>query len=158
MISEYSKGYSYNIWQPINVLDRYKDAGFRYVRIDGGKWFGSFGAARIRGSWDNLEVYLPEHMIMTSANDPAAGTTIVYVNTNGLPPAQEPPADAGTSLTVHDDATAVTVVAIPNEGYEFVKWVEPTESYGIEADYLWTRYPVFNLTTYAGGYLGGGKT
>lgn len=159
VISEYSKGYSYNIWQPINVLDRYKDAGYRYVRIYGGNWYGNISELRVFGEvGDNLEVYLPEHMITTSANDPAAGTTIVYVNTNGLPPAPEPPADAGTSLTVHDDATAVTVVAIPNEGYEFVKWVEPTESYGIEADYLWTRYPVFNLTTYAGGYLGGGKT
>ena len=39
-----------------------------------------------------------------------------------------------------------------------MKWVEPTTSYGITADYLWTAYPVFNLTTYAGGYLGGVKT
>ena len=39
-----------------------------------------------------------------------------------------------------------------------MKWVEPTTSYDITADYLWTAYPVFNLTTYAGGYLGGVKT
>lgn len=159
VISEVSKGYSFNIWQPINVLERYKDAGFRYVRIYGGNWFGNISELRVFGeAGDNLEVYLPEHTITTSVNDPAAGTTLAYINTNGLPPAPEPPADAGTSLTLYDDATSVTVVAIPNEGYEFVKWVEQTESYGLAADYLWTKYPVFNLTTYAGGYLGGGKT
>ena len=107
---------------------------------------------------EDLKRYNPTYTITTTSSDPAAGTTLVYVNPNGLPPAPEPTGDEGTSLTVHGDQTAVTIVAKPAEGYEFVKWVEPTTTYGMTADYLWTAYPVFNLTTYSGGYLGGVKT
>ncbi|QYR22775.1 cadherin-like beta sandwich domain-containing protein [Paenibacillus sp. sptzw28] len=158
-ISEVSKGYNYDTWQPVKVLDQYKDAAFRYFRIYGGNWFGNISELRMFGKvGEDLKGYDPTYTITTTSSDPAAGTTLVYVNPNGLPPAPEPTGDEGTSLTVHGDQTAVTVVAKPAEGYEFVKWVEPTTTYGMMADYLWTAYPVFNLTTYSGGYLGGVKT
>lgn len=82
----------------------------------------------------------------------------MYVNPNGLPPAPQPSGNEGSVLTVHGDLTAVTVLAVPAPGYEFVKWVEPVSFYGLSAGYLWTEYPLFNLTTYAGGYLGGVKS
>lgn len=159
VISETSKGYSYDIWQPIKVKDQYKDVAFRYFRIYGGNWYGNISELRMFGKvGENLKRYDPTFTITTTASDPAAGTTLVYVNPNGLPPAPEPTGNEGSSLTVQGDQTAVVVVAKPAEGYEFVKWVEPTTSYDITADYLWTAYPVFNLTTYSGGYLGGVKT
>jgi hypothetical protein len=159
VISETSRGYSYDIWQSLKVKDQFKDYAFRYFRIYGGNWYGNISELRMFGKvGEDLKRYDPTFTITTTASDPAAGTTLVYVNPNGLPPAPEPTGDEGTSLTVHGDQTAVTVVAKPAEGYEFVKWVEPTTTYGMTADYLWTEYPVFNLTTYSGGYLGGVKT
>lgn len=159
MISETSKGYSYDIWQPIKAKDQFKDYAFRYFRIYGGAWYGNISELRMFGKvGEDLKRYDPTYTITTSSSDPAAGTTLVYVNSNGLPPAPAPTGNEGTSLTVHGDQTSVTVVAKPAEGYEFVKWVEPTITYGMTADYLWSEYPVFNLTTYSGGYLGGGKT
>jgi hypothetical protein len=158
-ISEVSKGYSYDIWQQIKVLDQYKDVAFRYFRIYGGNWYGNISELRMFGKvGEDLKRYDPTFTITTTASDPKAGTTLVYVNPNGLPPAPAPTGNEGSSLSVHGDQTAVTVVAKPAPGFEFVKWVEPTTSYGITADYLWSEYPVFNLTTYAGGYLGGAKT
>ncbi|MDF9844384.1 hypothetical protein M2105_005455 [Paenibacillus sp. PastF-1] len=158
-VSESSKNYSYDTWQPIRVLDRYKDAGFRYLRINGGNWYGNISELRLFGqTGTDLASYDPVYTITTTANDPAAGTTIVYVNPNGLPPAPQPSGNEGSVLTVHGDLTAVTVLAVPAPGYEFVKWVEPVSFYGLSAGYLWTEYPLFNLTTYAGGYLGGVKS
>ncbi|KRF42249.1 LamG domain-containing protein [Paenibacillus sp. Soil787] len=159
VISETSKGYNYDIWQPIKVKDQFKDYAFRYFRIYGGNWYGNISELRMFGKvGEDLKRYNPTFTITTTASDPAAGTTLVYVNPTGLPPAPEPTGNEGSSLTVQGDQTAVVVVAKPAPGYEFVKWVEPTTSYDITADYLWTAYPVFNLTTYAGGYLGGAKT
>lgn len=158
-ISESSKSYSYDIWQPVKVLDPFKEDGFRYFRIYGGNWYGNISELRIFGKvGTNLKPYDPEYTVTTTASDPAAGTTLVYVNPNGLPPAPAPTGNERTSLTVQGDQTAVTVLAKPAPGYEFVKWVEPGTIYGMTADYLWTEYPLFNLTTYAGGYLGGVKS
>ncbi|WP_339310977.1 LamG-like jellyroll fold domain-containing protein [Paenibacillus sp. FSL M7-0896] len=158
-ISETSRSYNYDIWQPVKVLDKFKESGFRYFRIYGGNWYGNISELRMFGEvGTHLKLYDPEYTVTTTASDPAAGTTLVYVNPNGLPPAPAPTGNEGTSLTVQGDQTAVTVVAKPAPGYEFVKWVEPGTSYGMTADYLWTEYPLFNLTTYAGGYLGGVKS
>lgn len=158
-ITEVSKYYNYDTWQTVQVLDQFKGVGFRYLRIYGGKWYGNISELCMFGkAGEDLNGFAPVYTIKTSANDPAAGTTLAYVNPNGLPPAPSPAGDEGATVAVYGDQTAVTVVAMPTEGYKFVKWVEPNPSHGIMADYLWTEYPVFNLTTYSGGLLGGTKT
>lgn len=158
-VSESSKNYSYDTWQSVRVLEQYKNAGFRYLRINGGNWYGNISELRLFGqTGTNIESYDPVYTVTTTANNPVAGTTIVYVNPNGLPPAPKPSGNEGSTLTVHGNLTAITVLAVPAPGYEFVKWVEPVSYYGLSANYLWTEYPLFNLTTYAGGYLGGVKS
>lgn len=157
-ITEVSKFYNYDTWQSVEVMEQYKDVSFRYFRINGGNWFGNISELRLFGEvGEDLEEFDPTYTITTTTSDPEAGTTLVYVNPNGLPPAPEPSGEEGTTLTVNGDQTAVTVVAKAAPGYEFVKWVETSTPYEITADYLWTEYPKFNLTTYAGGYLGGAK-
>ena len=107
-ISEISKGYSYDIWQPIKVKDQFKDYAFRYFRIYGGNWFGNISELRMFGKvGEDLKRYDPTYTITTTASDPAAGTTLVYVNPNGLPPAPEPTGNEGSSLMVQGDQTAV---------------------------------------------------
>ena len=70
-ISETSKGYSYDIWQPIKVKDQFKDVAFRYFRIYGGSWYGNISELRMFGKvGENLTRYDPTYTITTTASDP----------------------------------------------------------------------------------------